>query len=165
MPSELHSLSDPHFQHMQATLKGLKNQILMQRSLRSRENAEVLNAEFRDILNDLDDARAEAEDAWIEQTEAALSDLARHLPALAGFAPEQRQALYEEAEENESFMRSTLDFMAKHPEYTFDEFDPAEWSEALQRYAAVRAIAEAEKKADEGLVQLLLGLEFQERAA
>jgi hypothetical protein len=39
---------------MQATLRGLKSQILMQRSLRLRENAEIVSAKFRDILNDLD---------------------------------------------------------------------------------------------------------------
>ena len=51
--------------------------------------------------------------------------------------------------------------MEKHPEYTFDEFDPTEWLEATKLYAAVRAVAEAAEKADEGLTQLLLRLEFK----
>ena len=154
-------LSDEQFQQMQATLRGLKSQILMQRSLRLRENAEIVSATFRDILNNLDGCRAEDEDGWIQQVEESLADMARHLPGLVGLDAEARQALYAEAEENESFMRSTLYFMEKHPEYTFDEFDPAEWLEATKLYAVIRAVAEAGEKADEGLMQLMLRLEFK----
>ncbi len=154
-------LSDKQFQQMQATLRGLKSQILMQRSLRLRENADIDSATFRDILNDLNGCRAEAEDGWIQQVEESLADMARHLPSLTGLDAEARQALFEEAEENECFMRSTLDLLEKHPEYTFDEFDPAEWLEATKLYALVRAVAEAGEKADEGLTQLLLRLEFK----
>ncbi len=154
-------LSDEQFQQMQATFRGLKNQILMQRSLRLRENEDIVNDTFRDILNDLDGCRAEDEDGWIQQAEESLADMARHLPGLAGFDAEARQMLYEEDEENEGFMRSTLHFMEKHPECTFDEFDPAEWLEATKLYAVVRAVAEPGEKADEGLMQLMLRLEFK----
>ena len=161
MPDKLKPiLSDEQFQQMQATLRGLKSQTLMQRSLRLRENADIDSATFRDILNDLDGCRAEAEDGWIQQVEESLADMARHLPGLAGLDAEARQALYAEAEENEFFMRSALDFMEQHPEFTFDEFDPAEWLEATKLYAVVRAVAEAGEKADEGLTQLLLRLDF-----
>ena len=162
MPDKLKPiLSDEQFQQMQVTLRGMKSQILMQRSLRLRENAEIVSATFRDILNDLDGCRAEGEDGRIQQVEESLADMARHLPGLAGLDAEARQALFEEAEENEFFMRSTLDFMEEHPEYTFDEFDPAEWLEATKLYAVVRAVADAGEKAEEGLTQLLLRLEFK----
>ena len=162
MPDKLKPiLSDEQFKQMQATLRALKSQILMQRSLRLRENADIANATFRDILNDLDACRAEGEDGWIQQAEESLADMARHLPGLAGLDAEARQALYEEAGENEFFMRSTLYFMEKHPEYTYDEFDPAEWLEATKLYAVVRAVAAAGEKADEGLTQLMLRLEFK----
>ena len=162
MPDKLKPiLSDEQFQQMQATLRGLKSQILMQRSLRLRENTEIVGATFRDILNDLDACRAEDEDGWIQQAEESLAEMGRHLPGLAGLDAQARQALFEEAEENEFFMRSTLHFMEKHPEYTFDEFDPAEWLEATKLYALVRAVAAAGEKADEGLIQLLLRLEFK----
>ncbi len=154
-------LSDKQFQQMQATLRGLKSQILMQRSLRLRENTEIISAEFKNILNELDGYRTQDEDGWIQQAEEALKDMARHLPDLIGFDEEGRQALYEEAEENEGFMRATLKFMEQHPEYTFDEFDPAEWLAATKLYAAVRAVADAGNKADEGLIQLMLRLEFK----
>jgi hypothetical protein len=154
-------LSDEQFQQMQATLRGLKSQILMQRSLRLRENADIVSATVRDILNDLDGCRAEGEDGWIQQAEESLADMARHLPGLAGLDAEARQALYEDALENEFFMRSTLSFMEEHPEYTFDEFDPAEWLEATKLYAVVRSVADAGEKAREGLTQLMLRLEFK----
>ena len=154
-------LSDEEFRQMQARFRGLKSQILMQRSLRLRENADVVNATFRDILNDLDGCRIEDEDGWIQQAEESLADMARHLPGLAGLDAEARQALFEEAEENEFFMRSTLRFMEEHPECTFDECEPAEWLEATQLYAIVRAVAAAGEKADEGLMQLMLRLEFK----
>jgi hypothetical protein len=161
MPDKLKLiLSDEQFRRMQATLRALKSQILMQRSLRLRENADIVSATFRGILNDLDGCRAEDEDGWIQQVEESLADMARHLPGLAGLDAEARQALYEDAEENESFMNSTLYFMEKHPEYAFDEFDPAEWLEATTLYAVVRAVADAGEKADEGLTQLMLRLEF-----
>ncbi len=67
--------------------------------------------------------------------------------------------MYEEAEENEGFVREPLIFMEQHPEYTFDEFDPAEWLAATKLYVAVRAVADAGNKADEGLIQLMLRLE------
>ena len=162
MPDKLNRmLSDKQFQRMQATLRGLKSQILMQRSLRLRENADIDSATVRDILNDLDGCRAEADDGWIQQVEESLGDMARHLPGLSNLDSEARQALFEEAEENEFFMCSTLYFMEEHPEYTFDEFDPAEWLEATKLYAVVRALAEAGEKADKGLTQLLLRLEFK----
>jgi hypothetical protein len=162
MPDKLKPiLSDEQFQQMQASLRGLKSQILMQRSLRLRENADIVSAKVRGILKDLDGCLAEGEDGWIQHAEESLADMARHLPGLAGLDAEARQALYEEALENEFFMRSTLDFMEKHPEYTFDEFDPADWLEATKLYAVVRAVAEAGEKADEGLMQLMLRLEFK----
>ncbi|MGZ8245695.1 hypothetical protein [Methylomagnum sp.] len=157
-------LSDQQFQQMQASLRGLKSQILLQRSLRLRENGDAIGTELRDALNDLDDARAEDENGWIEQAEAGLADMVRHLPTLADFDAEARQA-HSEADENEGFVRSTLAVMEKHPEYTFDEFDPAEWAVAIKLYEAVRAVAEAGEKADEGLVQLMLRLEFSEQSA
>lgn len=162
MPDKLKPiLLDEQFKQMQATLSGLKSQILMQRSLRLRENADIVSATFRDILYDLDGCRTKDENGWIQQVEESLADMARHLPGLASLDAEARQALYEETEENEFFMRSTLYFMEKHPEYTFDEFNPAEWLETTKLYAVVRAVAAAGKKADEGLTQLMLRLEFK----
>lgn len=156
-------LSDAEFQHMTATLKGLRGQILAQRSLRFRDNEDIPGAEWRDMLNDLNAARAEDEDGWIEQAEAGLAEMAQHLPLLAGYDAEERQELYQDAVEDCAFfLRMELKLAKEHPELANQDFDPVEAEAMLKRYDAVRDVAEAAKKADEGLMQLFLRLEFPE---